>query len=387
MSVQRIIILTNWLYTEDGSNLATGGTETYVQKLAGLLRDEGREVLILQRGAKSFQAEFEGIPVISWDSEQEKRRLIEEKSHERKTLWIYSDLFTFVPISLNPAILIQHGIYWDFLYRQYAVGISGHLMKLRQVWDVFSKALHCLRAIRAVEKVVTVDTNFQNWMRTMCTWESFEDKFVYIPNFTQILPEVEARAKLSRGGGIRTVLFARRFTECRGTFMWSKVVKTIAPSLKDIHFIFCGRGSGDDSEAKLIREMKDLNNVSIYERPFCEMPDEHRKADVEVVPSRGSEGTSLSLIEAMGAANAVICTTVGGLCNVAIPGYNALVVQARDEYMRKAFLDLVENPAKARAIAARAYETAEIAFSENAWKRRWIEVIADVEDRRFGRTH
>ena len=57
-----------------------------------------------------------------------------------------------------------------------------------------------------------------------------------------------------------------------------------------------------------------------------EMPAVYREADITVIPTLYSEGTSLSCLEAMASGNAVIATFIGGLPNLIIDEYNGLLI-------------------------------------------------------------
>lgn len=48
-------------------------------------------------------------------------------------------------------------------------------------------------------------------------------------------------------------------------------------------------------------------------------------ADVSVIPTLWSEGTSLSCVEALAAGVPVVATPVGGLGNIVIPGFNGFI--------------------------------------------------------------
>jgi glycosyltransferase involved in cell wall biosynthesis len=55
-----------------------------------------------------------------------------------------------------------------------------------------------------------------------------------------------------------------------------------------------------------------------------EMPKVYQQADIAVVPTRASEGLSLSLLESLSCGLPVVTTPVGGLGDAVIPNYNAL---------------------------------------------------------------
>ncbi|WP_350563863.1 glycosyltransferase family 4 protein, partial [Psychrobacter sp. CAL346-MNA-CIBAN-0220] len=52
----------------------------------------------------------------------------------------------------------------------------------------------------------------------------------------------------------------------------------------------------------------------------------HKCQHIAIIPTLGSEGTSLSMIEAMAAGCMVISSNVGGLSNLIINGFNGRLV-------------------------------------------------------------
>jgi glycosyltransferase involved in cell wall biosynthesis len=104
----------------------------------------------------------------------------------------------------------------------------------------------------------------------------------------------------------------------------------------------------------------------------------HLDHDVAVVPSVASEGTSLSVGEAMAAGCAVVATAVGGVTNMIIHGYNGLLVLPNAGSLYEGITSILTSPDLRRQLGARAYETAAAAFSLERWKQRWKEVLEET---------
>ena len=95
------------------------------------------------------------------------------------------------------------------------------------------------------------------------------------------------------------------------------------------------------------------------------------------VPTVGSEGTSLSLLEAMSAQCAVIASNVGGMTNIILDNYNGLLVNAGDsDDLYKAIKKLLDYPEDRERLSAKAYETVKQAFSYEKWAEKWKEVLS-----------
>ena len=105
----------------------------------------------------------------------------------------------------------------------------------------------------------------------------------------------------------------------------------------------------------------------------------HADKHIAVIPTVGSEGTSLSLLEAMSAQCAVICTDVGGMTNVVIDRYNGLMINAGDSQMLyKAIKELINDEKLLRCLAERGYETFKNGFSYTMWSNRWKDVVCKL---------
>ena len=89
----------------------------------------------------------------------------------------------------------------------------------------------------------------------------------------------------------------------------------------------------------------------------------HSQFDIAVVPTTGSEGTSLSLIEAMSAHCAVLCTNVGGMTNIIIDGLNGIMTLPTADAVYEGLKLLLTHPDMREKIASRGYETVAEAFN------------------------
>ena len=103
--------------------------------------------------------------------------------------------------------------------------------------------------------------------------------------------------------------------------------------------------------------------------------DIHRDKDIAVVPTIGSEGTSLSLLEAMASGCAVICTNVGGMTNIVLNGYNGLMISPEEEELYRALNQILDNNQLRSSLQKHAYATIRSSFSLAKWQEKWIEVI------------
>ncbi|MGR4357642.1 glycosyltransferase [Escherichia coli] len=81
-------------------------------------------------------------------------------------------------------------------------------------------------------------------------------------------------------------------------------------------------------EQYLVDELKKEYPNSVYQTSYKSEDSIHfhQQYDIAIVPSIGSEGTSLSLLEAMSAKCLVIATDIGGMTNIILDGFNGRMI-------------------------------------------------------------
>ena len=80
----------------------------------------------------------------------------------------------------------------------------------------------------------------------------------------------------------------------------------------NVEFHFVGRGHTDQLEAEALKWACANKNIYYYWQPPHAMPEILSHMDIALIPTKGTEGTSLSCLEAMAAGCAVIASPVGG---------------------------------------------------------------------------
>ncbi len=104
----------------------------------------------------------------------------------------------------------------------------------------------------------------------------------------------------------------------------------------------------------------------------------HQQYHIAVVPSLGSEGTSLSLLEAMGGQCAVIATNVGGMTNIILDGYNGLLISPNKDELKLAILKLIDDCNLREQLGKNAFETVNKSFNKKKWDTLWLKVIKEA---------
>ncbi len=376
----RVAIVYSSFLDAQGKERAIGGIETYLLQLAQLCAKRALEPTIWQYGARDFQAQVGPIAVVGVPvpNARPRKRIARLVRAATQAIDLEEDLLIFgadryaVPIGSERCISIQHGIAWD-LPAHYS---DSNSRIRRVVGDRFYQVLRRRIAIRAYERCpnrVCVDYNFLNWYRTFVHSDLSGRNWV-IPNFTPQPSEAAVAARASSRSPLR-ILFARRFQKYRGTRIMAEAARRILDKHPDVQFTFAGEGP---DEPWLRDFFRDENRVRFTRYLPDEVLDIHLEHDIAVVPSLASEGTSLSVAEAMGCGCAVVATAVGGITNMIIDGYNGLLCFPSARHLQEQLEDLICDGPRRLRLGAKAYETAKEAFSLERWEQSWSRVISEV---------
>ncbi len=105
----------------------------------------------------------------------------------------------------------------------------------------------------------------------------------------------------------------------------------------------------------------------------------HKKYDIAVVPTIFSEGTSLSLIEAMSAGCLPIASHVGGMTNIILDSFNGFLTYPSEEELYKIIVKVLNlEKAEFNSIVKNAYHSACSSFSISKWKSSWREILMNI---------
>jgi len=101
------------------------------------------------------------------------------------------------------------------------------------------------------------------------------------------------------------------------------------------------------------------------------------RASAVVVPLRIGSGTRLKIFEAMACGAAVVSTTIGAEGLAVTPGRDILLADAPEQFAA-AVVELLEDPARARALGERARRLVEERFDWSGVAQRFAEVCGAV---------
>lgn len=366
----KIFIISNDFYNFKEHCINVGGIETYLLNLMRLCFDMKIKIDIIQsdedfvREKVNDFVEIYGIT----NTKQSVQCLInfaEKMANLKEDIILFSTSTQIRKNKFKKSIGIQHGIYWDIKT------IHG-IKNISDVFSVFLRAIQSYTIIKQhklVSKMVCVDYNYINWLRTQITDRNLN--CVPILNFAEF---DNFNRKKNETGKIK-IVFARRFAEIRGTDLICKVLPKVLEKHRNVYFTIAGRGS---EKNKLFDSFKNVDRVNFTQYENDKSREFHKDYDIALIPSVGSEGTSLSLLEAMSVGCACICTDVGGMSNIVLDGFNGIIIEPNEELLYEAICDLIENEEKRNSISKYAMETVKHSFSLEKWKKSWMDLINNI---------
>ncbi len=373
----KIYIIYSRIFDLNGEHLTIGGIQTYLLNLAELLIKNNYEVIIYQSGNKDWNKkynniEFKGINVSNEKVlENQRKKVFESVLNTYKTndLVIWGTDGIAIKNDKIKSISIQHGITFDFLSVIGKKYILLEKLGLKKLIMYFERKKAIETFMNAKVKVC-VDYNFLNWIRTMEFREDLKDIYV-IPNFTHI-----NNSQINKDSNKIKILFARRFMMERGVYILEDIINNLADKYDNVSFTIAGSGQLE----KYVKEkiVKNRKNVCIISYEHHESLKIHSEHDISLVPSFGSEGTSLSLLEAMTSKCIPIASNVGGMTNIILDEFNGYLVNPdSSEFIEKLEI-LINNTELRNRLQENAKKSADESFSYQNWSNKWLDLIKKV---------
>lgn len=362
-------------FSEDGKTVSTGGVQTYLINLTKVLNELGYEVHFYRPGKNNIDCEHYNIKMHGFKCDINHRfttrRMKATFNHFKKNIDKANDIIIFAEDYMSckikgyHVIALQHGIFWD------KPDLSSQNSKMRFFFTFLKKTINAVKLLRHstyFDLMVCVDYNYVNWYRAWMPYS--KTKMIVNPNFAPLFP-MALKPK-----DIVNIMFARRFVPFRGTRVFGLAIKRILEEYHQVNVTLAGWGTDEQWLHNQLDCFGDRVVFTTYksEESFKIHSDKH----IAVIPTVGSEGTSLSLLEAMSSHCAVIGSDVGGITNIIIDGYNGKMVPANDvKSLYEAIKFLIDNPNERERMANKGYETISEAFSYDIWSKRWKRIIND----------
>ncbi|MGN1322888.1 MAG: glycosyltransferase family 4 protein [Bacilli bacterium] len=363
--MEKVIIIYTQFYDFKGIEEKIGGIETYIKNLIDVFENQNKEVVIIQYADNDFKKKYNNTVVYGIKNEKKKNsKVLLKKAYEigdcKKDVLLFASSHMNCKNKFLKSLAIQHGIYWD------VETVKGR--KFNKTISTFLKSLQIFLEIKRnsmVNKTVCVDYNYINWYRALTILKN--EKINCIPNFTDIPYNY-----IEKNNEIPKIIFARRFEKIRGIDNISNVIDRLNEENIKFEITFAGSGS---NEKVLKEKFKNVKNVDFITYKPEESIDVHSKYDIAVVPSIGSEGTSLSLLEAMSASCSVLATNVGGMTNILIDQYNGILCETNEESLYLGLKKLILDKKLRIKLSKQGFDSVKNGFNIGIWKEKWANII------------
>lgn len=376
--MNKVFILHSKFFDYNGEKFSIGGVETYIYNLSKLLMKNNYEVTIYQFANENFEKKYQDINIkgikVDWKKfNKAKKRLYDifaktENPNFDSDVVLFGTDYMICKNKFKQSIAIQHGVSWDINSYQKEKNIVNILHILKNSIGAIKKYVRYSR----VKKMVCVDYNFVNWYRTQI--KNVQNELTVIPNFVENV--IDSR-NFDNESTIK-IIFARRFVEYRGTRVFADVMKRILEKFPNVFVTIAGEGPDEEYMLKQLEKYKNRFKIISYK------PEEsfeiHKQHHIAVVPTLGSEGTSLSLLEAMGAGCAVVATNVGGITNILLNGYNGIIVSPDKESLQKAIEQIINDNTKLKNLSQNAIKTTKEVFNKDIWDALWIDIFSQLKE-------
>lgn len=374
----KVAVMTATFLDFRGEYFYSGGAERYLLDLAEICRNLQKEMVIFQYGDYPWMRRFGNIDIVSLSRRgvkvegwilkcaREFNRIFYELVQGRTALNIYSAFFESWPTAAVPNIGISHGVSWDNPYNDFENAVEFWVINGRYI-----------EGAKACEELISVDTNTANWLQTVDF--ALGQKTKLITNYVD-LDAFKPREDYLENRDKTVILYPRQLYSARGLYLVLEIMDEILEQYPGTEFHFVGRGGEQDIAMVMARQDVWGERVKYYPLTMDEMPQAYQSADIALIPSVHSEGTSLSCLEAMASGNAMIATRIGGLSDLIINDYNGCLIDPRPEDLKQAIINLLENKEHMRQLKTRSCEAAQ-AFSRDKWQKRWLSVLENKLDK------
>lgn len=248
-------------------------------------------------------------------------------------------------------------------------GFTGGGIKNR-VYEILQRL-----SLRRFQAVVAVSRPLG---RELEAWGVGAERVHVVPNAWAGEPELlgreEARRRLGLPGDAWVIGWVGRLDRLKG----GDVLIRALPHLdgEDVQVSLVGEGPEREALRQMARELDIRHRVRLHGlHPNAAAL--YRAFDVFVLSSR-SEGTPISLLEALYAEVPVVATRVGGVTDVVGPEEALLVPPEAPGALASALEEVRQQPERASERARRGHRRLEVEFGRERWLDRYDDIYRDV---------
>lgn len=174
------------------------------------------------------------------------------------------------------------------------------------------------------------------------------------------------------------IIYPRRISMERGIIPMMLAADKLLGAFPDLEIEFAGELVEGSTVGRAFRYWHRTHphaeriNQRTYD--FRDIREAYHQADIAVIPTIFSEGTSYACLEAMSCGLPVIASNVGGLNDLIQDGFNGLLVPPGEQELTAALVRLVQDRAERERLGIYARETA-LSYDLARWRSRWSTVL------------
>lgn len=371
------------LLLDEKKNYFSGGAEIHLLHILETLKD--KRILVIQkniwtRKTESFSKEGKDYLLIpaKTDLEFELKLAFKLRHYSSKIIhfnYFGLDRFVFRKHSQIFSATF-HGTGWDFptsnfpspyISDSWLVRIGATFNKVIMIWDQ-------VNSIRKMDRIMSVDTSLMRFCQQFMNSHIFKIHTIF--NFVD--SQKFKPTKIRSSSSSLNILFPRNISYARGVTLLIPLAQILKS--RGINFKICVAGAGIQSLGashyeKIFTDAVVTNNLQdqfkfLGRLDHDQMPLVYQQADVTIIPSLFSEGTSLSCLESMACKTPVIASNVGGLNDLIIHGYNGLLTSPTAQDFAQKLVELTQDPALREKISNEAYGLVTNLYKYADWQKK-----------------
>ncbi|WP_427179727.1 glycosyltransferase family 4 protein [Paenibacillus sp. TC-CSREp1] len=191
-------------------------------------------------------------------------------------------------------------------------------------------------------------------------------------------PEVECTDDEPAASRPIRVLYPRRISSERGIIPMMLAADKLLGAFPHVEIEFAGELVEGSTVGRAFRYWQRTHphtaRIRQHTYDFRDIREAYHQADIAVIPTLFSEGTSYACLEAMSCGLPVIASNVGGLNDLIQDGFNGLLVPPGEQALTAALVRLVQDRAERERLGIYARETA-LSYDLSIWRSRWSRVL------------
>lgn len=367
-----------------GGEKIFGGGEVLLNEYGRLLVDRGDDVTVVQMGTEEAAYTFSGMKIVQLRVPQlaklSKVGLVrrwhwggiwlDSRWSDSDWLHFHHHFLAFPHFSKKSSLQtvtgFSHGVDWDVddVYR------TASMRNLKERFSFYLLKQVSLRNAQVFDRFWCNDRYFANYITL--NRPDLRRRLWHIPNFadTDVFhPKVVPSAELlQRANGRAVVLLPKMPSRDRGTDIALRAMKDAR--LRGVLLAIVGDSDATDLFKRMAGELGVCDRVWFagHRDHYKELPSLYAAANCVIIPSPWREATALALLESLSCGRPTVCSNIGGMPEVAIDDWNALVRFADPSEFASAIHLLLEDHQLAQRLSLNARAWVSEHFALKQWK-------------------